>query len=76
MLRPSPNHGTQRLPNDDDDVLTIISILLGGSRPPPRFWRGGLRPPPTPSGIIIVSFTSEQIDRAKCYGRGLERYGS
>ena len=20
MLRPSPNHGTQRLPNDDDDV--------------------------------------------------------
>ena len=19
MLRPSPNHGTQRLPNDDDD---------------------------------------------------------
>ena len=21
MLRPSPNHGTQRLPNDDDDDL-------------------------------------------------------
>ena len=21
MLRPSPNHGTQRLPNDDDDML-------------------------------------------------------
>ena len=21
MLRPSPNHGTQRLPNDDDDEL-------------------------------------------------------
>ena len=20
MLRPSPNHGTQRLPNDDDDA--------------------------------------------------------
>ena len=20
MLRPSPNHGTQRLPNDDDDI--------------------------------------------------------
>ena len=26
MLRPSPNHGTQRLPNDDDD--TTISTLL------------------------------------------------
>ena len=24
MLRPSPNHGTQRLPNDDDDELNII----------------------------------------------------
>ena len=23
MLRPSPNHGTQRLPNDDDDEGTI-----------------------------------------------------
>ena len=23
MLRPSPNHGTQRLPNDDDDVECI-----------------------------------------------------
>ena len=21
MLRPSPNHGTQRLPNDDDDDI-------------------------------------------------------
>ena len=31
MLRPSPNHGTQRLPNDDDDdefcvVLTSHTI--------------------------------------------------
>ena len=24
MLRPSPNHGTQRLPNDDDDDDTRI----------------------------------------------------
>ena len=24
MLRPSPNHGTQRLPNDDDDELLYI----------------------------------------------------
>ena len=24
MLRPSPNHGTQRLPNDDDDVYHWI----------------------------------------------------
>ena len=23
MLRPSPNHGTQRLPNDDDDYMRI-----------------------------------------------------
>ena len=25
MLRPSPNHGTQRLPNDDDDDDVDIS---------------------------------------------------
>ena len=24
MLRPSPNHGTQWLPNDDDDIRPII----------------------------------------------------
>ena len=24
MLRPSPNHGTQRLPNDDDDVVVRL----------------------------------------------------
>ena len=23
MLRPSPNHGTQRLPNDDDDDFSL-----------------------------------------------------
>ena len=32
MLRPSPNHGTQRLPNDDDDddflVICIAMIML------------------------------------------------
>ena len=33
MLRPSPNHGTQRLPNDDDDViccprLNVIHSIL------------------------------------------------
>ena len=30
MLRPSPNHGTQRLPNDDDDddvSLGVTSIV-------------------------------------------------
>ena len=31
MLRPSPNHGTQRLPNDDDDeahgVLPVFVAL-------------------------------------------------
>ena len=26
MLRPSPNHGTQRLPNDDDDDLYIYDL--------------------------------------------------
>ena len=28
MLRPSPNHGTQRLPNDDDDddVIPVIPV--------------------------------------------------
>ena len=24
MLRPSPNHGTQRLPNDDDDDIRLL----------------------------------------------------
>ena len=28
MLRPSPNHGTQRLPNDDDDVIWIRPKML------------------------------------------------
>ena len=28
MLRPSPNHGTQRLPNDDDDDDEINTLLL------------------------------------------------
>ena len=40
MLRPSPNHGTQRLPNDDDDVpaltrssrANVKSGLFGSSR--------------------------------------------
>ena len=27
MLRPSPNHGTQRLPNDDDDEYIVGKIL-------------------------------------------------
>ena len=37
MLRPSPNHGTQRLPNDDDDdeclqsVLKSVAIIIMGS---------------------------------------------
>ena len=29
MLRPSPNHGTQWLPNDDDDddVVWVVSVV-------------------------------------------------
>ena len=27
MLRPSPNHGTQRLPNDDDDELAQSDLI-------------------------------------------------
>ena len=27
MLKPSPNHGTQRLPNDDDDDVRVPSSL-------------------------------------------------
>ena len=27
MLRPSPNHGTQRLPNDDDDYKRLDPYL-------------------------------------------------
>ena len=28
MLRPSPNHGTQRLPNDDDDEPSMMVMCL------------------------------------------------
>ena len=28
MLRPSPNHGTQRLPNDDDDDDKYIHTFI------------------------------------------------
>ena len=28
MLRPSPNHGTQRLLNDDDDVMMLYDIVF------------------------------------------------
>ena len=28
MLRPSPNHGTQRLPNDDDEFIIIRSPVI------------------------------------------------
>ena len=28
MLRPSPNHGTQRLPNDDDDGILVIILWI------------------------------------------------
>ena len=27
MMRPSPNHGTQRLPNDDDDVVNEMRYM-------------------------------------------------
>ena len=27
MLRPSPNHGTQRLPNDDDDETIYMKTF-------------------------------------------------
>ena len=27
MLRPSPNHGTQRLPNDDYDETNRVSLI-------------------------------------------------
>ena len=30
MLRPSPNHWTQRLPNDDDDDIGAISLVNVG----------------------------------------------
>ena len=28
MLRPSPNHGTQRLPNDDDEYVLVLSWAI------------------------------------------------
>ena len=33
MLRPSPNHGTQRLPNDDDDNLDSLPMSATVSVP-------------------------------------------
>ena len=50
MLRPSPNHGTQRLPNDDDDemmieiapVLTIIVNTSLETGVVPSDWRNAL----------------------------------
>ena len=46
MLRPSPNHGTQRLPNDDDDIIFIIqddiyNTTLSSLRPPCGRYRDG-----------------------------------
>ena len=34
MLRPSPNHGTQRLPNDggDDDDDDVVSSKMGNMK--------------------------------------------
>ena len=29
MLRPSPNHGTQRLPNDDEMMMKQSQLLVG-----------------------------------------------
>ena len=28
MLRPSPNHGTQRLPNDDDEMMSKFTLCV------------------------------------------------
>ena len=42
MLRPSPNHGTQRLPNDDDDdeqecgICTSLPSLIVAMEPGKR----------------------------------------
>ena len=37
MLRPSPNHGTQRLPNDDDDDddCPFFDVIFRSSMRPP-----------------------------------------
>ena len=48
MLRPSPNHGTQRLPNDDDDdpisadhasppEARVVTCALRDGKSPSRF---------------------------------------
>ena len=34
MLRPSPNHGTQRLPDDDDDGPLVDNEHVGQIRSP------------------------------------------
>ena len=63
MLRPSPNHGTQRLPNDDDDtdhiiknLTSYVTIRVGWGMEPPR----GERPP-------LVFHYSDHLSSV-CYG--------
>ena len=38
MLRPSPNHGTQRLPNDDDDCERMVNLPYGTA----TWWTSGI----------------------------------
>ena len=39
MLRPSPNHGTQWLPNDDDDYMLILKLVQCNRNFRPRMAR-------------------------------------
>ena len=40
MLRPSPNHGTQRLPNDDDEhLLFVLCAVIFPARNSARLFR-------------------------------------
>ena len=61
MLRPSPNHGTQRLPNDDDDDFISIPNTI------PRESIGALKSVKTQKlllflGVIFLNALSSDFD--------------
>ena len=52
MLRPSPNHGTQRLPNDDDDEWVFWGASGFSDSLAPR--ASGCHSPMSRPGMLVV----------------------
>ena len=62
MLRPSPNHGTQRLPNDDDDENALLD---GFTRPTVHLGLVITRPRCTEYDRASISFRRYCADSAR-----------